>query len=120
MPNTSVTPLATSVSTKASEGVMRVLPETTVRWIAASLPMVGTSRMNCRGEHYIHHPRGISDARLQARGTFECRQFAEGTIALDSVAAIVRMSDASILSAALNSAPGLPSPFDSDQQKDFP
>ena len=42
-------------------------------------------------EHYIHHPRGTSDTRLQARGTCEGRQFAEGAIALDSDSSVVRL-----------------------------
>src|SRR5207302_1659899 len=44
MPNTSVTPCATSVSTNASEGVMRVRPETTMRFTSAILVMEGSRK----------------------------------------------------------------------------
>src|SRR5688500_10304166 len=44
MPNTSVTPCATSVSTKASDGVMRVRPETTMRFTSAILVMGKSAR----------------------------------------------------------------------------
>src|SRR6267378_5029485 len=45
MPNTSLTPCATRVSTNASEGVMRVRPETTMRFTSAMLVMEGLARM---------------------------------------------------------------------------